>query len=69
MERNTKILIGVGAVALAYYFFIKNKASNKISDSEALNNWKRNFDSKNLSGIVNSYQPNGILVSTFGDIL
>jgi len=69
MTKTTKIVLGVGAIALAYYFFIKNKASNKVSDSEALNNWKRNFDSKNLSGIVNSYSTNGILVSTFGDIL
>ena len=69
MTKQNKIIIGVGVIALALYLYNRSKSSNKVSDSEALNNWKRNFDSKNLSGIVNSYSPNGILVSTFGDIL
>jgi hypothetical protein len=29
MTRNTKILIGVGAVALAYYFYTKKKSNDK----------------------------------------
>jgi len=69
MKKQNKIILGVGVIALALYLYNRSKSSNKVSDSEALNNWKRNFDSKNLSGIVNSYSPNGILVSTFGDIL
>jgi len=69
MKKQNKIILGVGVIALALYLYKRSKSSNKVSDSEALNNWKRNFDSKNLSGIVNSYSPNGILVSTFGDIL
>jgi hypothetical protein len=69
MTKNQKIILGVGAIALALYLYKRSISSNKVSDSEALNNWKRNFDSKNLDGIVNSYSPNAILVSTFGDIL
>lgn len=68
MTKTNKILLGVGAIALALYLYKRSKSSNIVSDSEALNNWKRNFDSKNL-GIVNLYSPNAILVSTFGDIL
>ena len=69
MKKQNKIILGVGVIAIDLYLYNRSKSSNKVSDSEALNNWKRNFDSKNLSGIVNSYSPNGILVSTFGDIL
>ena len=69
MTKQTKILLGLSAVALALYLYKRSKSSNIVYDSQALNNWKVNFDSKNLDGIVNSYSPNGILVSTFGDIL
>ena len=69
MTNKTKIYIGVGVIALALYLYNRSKSSNMVADSEALNNWKKNFDSKNLDGIVNSYSPNAILVSTFGDIL
>jgi hypothetical protein len=31
--------------------------------------WKNNFDNKNLDAIVDNYSKDGILVSTFGDIL
>jgi hypothetical protein len=69
MTKKTKILLSVGVIALALYLYNRSKSSNMVADSEALNNWKKNFDSKNLDGIVNSYSPNAILVSTFGDIL
>ena len=42
---------------------------SKKSAIETLNKWKGNFDSKDLENIVNTYSPNAILVSTFGDIL
>lgn len=64
-------LIYLGIVAVVGYLLFK-KYNNKITIAEAkevLNNWKKNFDSKNLEGIVNNYSQNGILVSTFGDIL
>lgn len=63
--------IYLGVVAVVGYLLFK-KYNNKVSDTEAkavLNNWKKNFDSKNLDGIVNNYSQDGILVSTFGDIL
>lgn len=69
MTKKTKILLSVGVIAFALYLYNRSKSSNMVADSEALNNWKKNFDSKNLDGIVNSYSPNAILVSTFGDIL
>ena len=64
-------LIYLGIVAVVGYLLFK-KYNNKITIAEAkevLNNWKKNFDSKNLEGIVNNYSQNGILVSTFGGIL
>jgi len=63
-------LIYLGIVAIAGYLLFKKY--NKITIAEAkavLNNWKKNFDSKNLGGIVNNYSEDGILVSTFGEIL
>ena len=64
-------LIYLGLYAVVAYLLYK-KFSNKVSVAEAkevLNDWKKNFDSKNLDGIVNNYSQDGILVSTFGDIL
>jgi hypothetical protein len=64
-------LIYLGLYAIVAYLLYK-KFSNKVSVAEAkevLNDWKKNFDSKNLDGIVNNYSQDGILVSTFGDIL
>lgn len=64
-------LIYFGVVAVVGYLLFK-KYNNKVSVAEAkavLNDWKKNFDSKNLDGIVNNYSQDGILVSTFGDIL
>jgi hypothetical protein len=66
MTQNTKILIGLGGLALAYFIF---KNSKKTESIDILKQWKQNFDSKNLDGIVNTYSPKAILVSTFGDIL
>jgi len=64
-------LIYFGVVAVVGYFLFK-KYNNKVSVTEAkavLNDWKKNFESKNLDGIVNNYSQDGILISTFGDIL
>ncbi len=64
-------LIYLGVVAVVGYLLYK-KFSNKVSVAEAkevLNDWKKNFDSKNLDEIVNNYSQDGILVSTFGEIL
>ena len=66
MTQNTKILIGLGGLALDYFIF---KNSKKTESIDILKQWKQNFDSKNLDGIVNTYSPKAILVSTFGDIL
>ena len=63
-------LIYLGVLAFAGYFLFKKYNKITIAESkEVLNNWKKNFDSKNLEGIVNNYSKDGILVSTFGDIL
>jgi hypothetical protein len=35
MERNTKILLGLGAVALGYYLYTKNKAKSVAQPSSA----------------------------------
>jgi hypothetical protein len=67
---KNKNLIYLGIVAIAGYLVFKKY--NKITIAEAkavLNDWKKNFDSKNLNGIVNNYSEDGILVSTFGEIL
>jgi uncharacterized protein (TIGR02246 family) len=68
---KNKNLIYLGVIAVVGYLLFK-KFGNKVSVTEAkavLNDWKKNFDSKNLDGIVNNYSQDGILVSTFGDIL
>ena len=63
-------LIYLGVLAVVGYFLFKKYNKITIAESkEVLNNWKKNFDSKNLEGIVNNYSKDGILVSTFGDIL
>jgi uncharacterized protein (TIGR02246 family) len=69
MENKNLIYLTIGAI-VGYLLF--KKYNNKVSVAEAkavLNDWKKNFDSKNLDGIVNNYSEDGILVSTFGDIL
>jgi uncharacterized protein (TIGR02246 family) len=68
---ENKNLIYLGVVAVVGYLLFKNY-NNKVSVTEAkavLNDWKKNFESKNLNGIVNNYSQDGILISTFGDIL
>jgi ketosteroid isomerase-like protein len=68
MKNQNLIYLGIVAVA----GFLLFKKYNKITIAEAkalLNDWKKNFDSKNLNSIVNNYSQDGILVSTFGDIL
>ena len=68
MKNRNLIYLGIVAVA----GFLLFKKYNKITIAEAkavLNDWKKNFDSKNLDGIVNNYSQDGILVSTFGEIL
>jgi hypothetical protein len=69
MKNKNLIYLSIGAV-VGYLLF--KKYNNKVSVAEAkavLNDWKKNFDSKNLDGIVNNYSQDGILVSTFGEIL
>jgi len=69
MKNKNLIYLSIGAV-VGYLLF--KKYNNKVSIAEAkavLNDWKKNFDSKNLEGIVNNYSKDGILVSTFGEIL
>ena len=69
MKNRNLIYLGV-YVVVAYLLY--KKFGNKVSVTEAkavLNDWKKNFDSKNLNGIVNNYSEDGILISTFGDIL
>jgi len=70
MTKNKKLILGVGAIALAYWLF-KNKGQNVATTTQldVLKNWKSNFDSKKLNGIVDVYSTDAILVSTFGDIL
>jgi hypothetical protein len=70
MNKTTKnIFIGIGVLA-GYLLFKKyNKKVSVAEAKEVLNDWKKNFDSKNLEGIVNNYSQDGVLVSTFGDIL
>jgi len=65
MTKTTKLFLFLGLVAFAY-IMLKSKKSKPI---ETLNKWKENFDSKDLENMVNTYSPNAILVSTFGDIL
>jgi len=64
MTKTTKLFLFLGLVAVAYIML-----KSKKSAIETLNKWKGNFDSKDLENIVNTYSPNAILVSTFGDIL
>jgi hypothetical protein len=69
MKNKNLIYLSIGAI-VGYLLF--KKYNNKVSVAEAkavLNDWKKNFDSKNLDGIVNNYSQDGILVSTFGEIL
>jgi hypothetical protein len=68
MTKTTKVVIGIlGLLVVVYY--LKNKKNAPKTSGNILDKWKGNFDSKNLSEIVNTYAPDGILVSTFGDIL
>lgn len=39
MKTQTKILIGVGAVALAYYFYMKNKPNSSKSNEANFSNF------------------------------
>jgi len=64
MTKTTKLFLFLGLVAVAYIML-----KSKKSAIETLNKWKENFDSKDLENMVNTYSPNAILVSTFGDIL
>jgi uncharacterized protein (TIGR02246 family) len=64
MTKTTKLFLFLGLVGVAYIIF-----KSKKSAIETLNQWKENFDSKDLENMVNTYSPNAILVSTFGDIL
>jgi hypothetical protein len=66
-----KNLIYLGIFGFVAYLFYK-KFYTKVSDfesKEVLKDWKKNFDSKDIEAIVKNYSEDGILVSTFGDIL
>ena len=68
---SKKNLIYLGIFGFVAYLLYK-KFYNKVSDFEAkevLKDWKKNFDSKDIEAIVKNYTEDGILVSTFGDIL
>jgi hypothetical protein len=74
MEKQTKILLGLSAVVLAYLVLRPKKSASQTNFSgdavpKILKDWKDNFDNKRLEEITNNYTPDGILVSTFGDIL
>jgi hypothetical protein len=67
MNKNLKYLLGTLAVGFLAYKLFYNKSST--SEGNILQKWKKNFDGKDLNAIVNTYSKDGILVSTFGDIL
>ena len=80
MKQNNKyIIIGLLAIGgyLLYRKYMKNSSTQPDSNVNflglnippILNDWKDNFDNKRLDEITNNYAPDGILVSTFGDIL
>ena len=79
MNKTTKIVLGFGAVITAYLlyrYFSKPKISEEETSNivgedatKILKQWKKNFDSKNLDGIVKTYTTKAILVSTFGGII
>ena len=74
MDKQTKILLGLAAVVVAYLVLRPKKSASQTNFSgdaipKILKDWKDNFDNKRLEGITNNYTPDGILVSTFGDIL
>ena len=49
----------------------EEQTSNIVGEdaTKILKQWKKNFDSKNLDGIVKTYTTKAILVSTFGGII
>jgi len=65
MKKEFKYFLGITSIALLVVYLYKNKKSKK----DILEQWKSNFDSKDLTSIVNTYSSDAILVSTFGDIL
>ena len=78
-DKTKKILLGIGGVVTAYFIFryftqpknVEEETSNIVGDDakKILEEWKKNFDSKNLDGIVKTYTTSAILVSTFGGII
>ena len=67
MNKNVKYLLGAVVIYYLAYKLFWNKSST--NEGNILQKWKKNFDGKDLNGIVNTYSKDGILVSTFGDIL
>ena len=71
----------IGVVGI--YLFKKSKDKKQIQEeneeqtsnivgedaTKILKQWKKNFDSKNLDGIVKTYTTSAVLVSTFGGII
>ena len=68
MNKNLKYLLGGVVIYYLAYKLFWNKSSTK-DEGNILQKWKKNFDGKDLNAIVNTYSKDGILVSTFGDIL
>jgi hypothetical protein len=68
MNKNLKYLLGGVVIYYLAYKLFWDKSSNK-DEGNILQKWKKNFDGKDLNAIVNTYSKDGILVSTFGDIL
>jgi len=68
MKNKNLLLIGIGAFFL--YLIVKSYKNTKFKNPQnILLDWKNNLENKNLDAIVDNYSDDGILVSTFGDIL
>ena len=68
MKNKNFLLIGIGAFFL--YLIVKSYKNTKFKNPQnILLDWKNNLENKNLDAIVDNYSDDGILVSTFGDIL
>lgn len=79
LTTTQKVLISIGGIITAYFLIkhfnnpkeVQEESSNITGEdaTEILKQWKKNFDSKNLDGIVKNYTSKAILVSTFDGII
>jgi hypothetical protein len=76
-EQKTLLITSLLIISILLYTAFK-KTPISIEDTSSatgedamylLNDWKRNFESKDLEGITNLYSSQAILVSTFGGIM